>query len=114
EQERKRRQPMSPVTLLRLITDRIVGVDLHPFAVAMARVNYLLALGDLLSQKTLQAIGQLRIPVYWADSLARLVVNEQNRLGEDLTETVKIPALGEFTLPHHQKVDWERLFDALK
>jgi len=114
ERERQRKQPMSPVALLRLITDRIIGVDLHPFAVAMARVNYLLALGDLLSRETLQALGQLRIPVYWADSLARLVVNEQNRLGEDLTETVKIPALGEFTLPHHQKVDWESLFDALK
>ncbi len=114
ERERQKRQPLPPVALLRLITDRIVGVDLHPFAVAMARVNYLLALGDLLSRETLQTIGRLHIPVYWADSLARLVVNEQNRLGEDLTETVKVPALGEFTLPHHQKVDWEQLFEALK
>ena len=114
ERERQRARPMPDAALLRFITDRVVGVDLHPFAVAMARVNYLLALGDLLSHRTLQAIGRLHIPVYWADSLARLVVNQQNRLGEDLTETVKIPALGEFTLPHHHKVDWERLFDALK
>ncbi len=114
ERERQRARPMPDAALLRFITDRVVGVDLHPFAVAMARVNYLLALGDLLSHGTLQAIGRLHIPVYWADSLARLVVNQQNRLGEDLTETVKIPALGEFTLPHHHKVDWERLFDALK
>jgi methylase of polypeptide subunit release factors len=114
ERERERERPMPDALLLQFITDRVVGVDLHPFAVAMARVNYLLALGDLLSHKTLQAIGRLHIPVYWADSLARLVVNQQNRLGEDLTETVKIPALGEFTLPHHHKVDWERLFDALK
>jgi methylase of polypeptide subunit release factors len=114
ERERQRERPVPDAVLLRFITDRVVGVDLHPFAVAMARVNYLLALGDLLSHETLQAIGRLHIPVYWADSLARLVVNQQNRLGEDLTETVKIPALGEFTLPHHHKVDWEHLFDALK
>jgi hypothetical protein len=114
ERERQRELPMPDAVLLRFITDRVIGVDLHPFAVAMARVNYLLALGDLLSHETLQAIGRLHIPVYWADSLARLVVNQQNRLGEDLTETVKIPALGEFTLPHHHKVDWEHLFDALK
>jgi methylase of polypeptide subunit release factors len=114
ERERQRERPVPDAALLRFITDRVVGVDLHPFAVAMARVNYLLALGDLLSHETLQAIGRLHIPVYWADSLARLVVNQQNRLGEDLTETVKIPALGEFTLPHHHKVDWEHLFDALK
>mgnify|MGYP001626390298 CR=1 FL=1 len=114
ERELQKRQPMPPPILLRLITDKIVGVDLHPFAVAMARVNYLLALGDLLSREALQAVGQLRIPVYWTDSLARLIANEQNRLGEDLTETIKIPALGEFTLPHHQKVDWEHLFEALK
>ena len=114
ERERQRERPVPDAALLRFINDRVVGVDLHPFAVAMARVNYLLALGDLLSHETLQAIGRLHIPVYWADSLARLVVNQQNRLGEDLTETVKIPALGEFTLPHHHKVDWEHLFDALK
>jgi methylase of polypeptide subunit release factors len=114
ERERQRERPVPDAALLRFITDRVVGVDLHPFAVAMARVNYLLALGDLLSHETLKAIGRLHIPVYWADSLARLVVNQQNRLGEDLTETVKIPALGEFTLPHHHKVDWEHLFDALK
>jgi len=114
ERERQRERPVPDAALLRFITDRVVGVDLHPFAVAMARVNYLLALGDLLSHETLQAIGRLHIPVYWADSLARLVVNQQNRLGEDLTKTVKIPALGEFTLPHHHKVDWEHLFDALK
>jgi methylase of polypeptide subunit release factors len=114
ERESRKRQPVPASTLLRFITEKIVGVDLHPFAVAMARVNYLLALGDLLSRETLQAVGQLRIPVYWTDSLARLIVNEQNRLGEDLTETIKIPVLGEFSLPHHQKVDWERLFEALK
>jgi hypothetical protein len=49
------------------ITDRVAGIDLHPVAVALARVTYLLAIGRdrLLSSDR----GQIRVPVYLGDSV---------------------------------------------
>jgi SAM-dependent methyltransferase len=48
---------------LNLILDSVVGVDINPLAVTIARVNYLMALGELLHGKT--AV----IPVYLSDSI---------------------------------------------
>jgi methylase of polypeptide subunit release factors len=52
-------------TALDLILRNIVGLDVHPLAVKAARVNYLLALGDLLPLHR----GPIEVPVYQADSL---------------------------------------------
>jgi len=53
-------------TLCKFICENVIGVDINPFAVNMARLNYLIAILTLLP-------GQLpsHIPIYWADSLAR-------------------------------------------
>ncbi len=49
------------------ITDHVAGIDLHPVAVALARVTYLLAIGRdrLISPKR----GPIRVPVYLGDSI---------------------------------------------
>ena len=81
--------------LLDLITRNVVGFDLNPLAVMTARVNYLLAIADLLQYRK----GEVAIPVYMADSIATPAA------GEDLftsgTYQVKTP-VGTFALP--QKV----------
>ena len=51
--------------LLRTITQNIVGFDINPLAVLTARVNYLLAIADLLQHRK----GEITIPVYLADSV---------------------------------------------
>ncbi len=60
--------------LLEAILKNIVGFDINPLAVITARVNYLLALGDLLEHRT----GPITVPVYLADSVLL------PELGEDL------------------------------
>ena len=56
------------------IRDTVVGVDIHPLAVTIAKTNYLLALGELVKKRP----KDLNIPVYMADSL---------RLPEQLGQT---------------------------
>ena len=47
------------------IRDNVVGMDIHPLAVTIAKTNYLLALGDLLLKRP----KDFSIPVYMANSL---------------------------------------------
>jgi type II restriction/modification system DNA methylase subunit YeeA len=53
-------------TALRRITKNIVGFDLNPLAVIASRVNYLIALGDLLRERGGEPI---EIPIYLSDSI---------------------------------------------
>jgi len=55
----------SPEDVLNYILASIVGVDINPLAVTIARANYLFALGELLSYRK----GSITIPVYVADSI---------------------------------------------
>jgi SAM-dependent methyltransferase len=48
------------------LTHHVVGVDLHPVAVALARVTYLLAIGH---QRLTAQRGAITIPVYLGDSM---------------------------------------------
>lgn len=54
-----------PVARLREVLANVVGIDIHPLAVTIARATYVLALKDLLP-KTARPV---QIPVYLADSL---------------------------------------------
>ncbi len=76
--------------MVEAITKNVVGFDLNPLAYIAARVNYLLALGDLL--------GGIRpgvqIPVYLADSI--MVESRTTLQG---TFYVLRTAVGEFVLP---------------
>jgi len=51
--------------ILEHIIDNVIGFDIHPLAVVIAKTNYLLALKDILSSRT----GSVSIPVYLSDSL---------------------------------------------
>ncbi|MBC7093346.1 SAM-dependent DNA methyltransferase [Candidatus Bipolaricaulota bacterium] len=51
--------------LLNAVLENVVGFDINPLAVITARVNYLLALGDLIERRG----GPITIPVYLADSV---------------------------------------------
>ena len=51
--------------LLNSILRNVVGFDLNPLAVLTARVNYLLAIADLLEHRR----GDITIPIYLADSV---------------------------------------------
>jgi len=101
------------VEALRKITEQIVGVDIHPFAVAMAKVNYLLALGRLIDPTVRRAVKSLPIPIYWADSLARASLkSEFGRTGHVTTIEIIVPVLGMFTLPDPKQIDWDTLVDS--
>jgi hypothetical protein len=54
----------SPGEILDFILDGVVGVDINPLAVVIARANYILALGELL-----QLGKRVIIPIYVADSV---------------------------------------------
>ena len=50
---------------LEVILNSVAGIDLNPLAVLASRVNYLLAVADLLPYRR----GEVEIPVYLADSI---------------------------------------------
>ena len=51
--------------ILSHIMNNVIGFDIHPLAVIIAKTNYLLALKDILKSKK----GHITIPVYLSDSL---------------------------------------------
>jgi hypothetical protein len=65
------------------ILESVCGSDIHPLAVIIAKTNYILALGDLLTKH--RPTGVLTLPVYLADTL-RL---PQKFFGKDFTVTIE-------------------------
>ena len=64
-QQRGRQLLIPESELLNALTRNVVGFDINPLAVLTARVNYLLAIADLLPYRK----GEVAIPVYLADSV---------------------------------------------
>jgi len=63
--------------LVRFTTENIIGMDVHPLAVTIARINYLLALSEhLRTAPTDSDSGLVAVPVYMADALIRPLENE--------------------------------------
>jgi SAM-dependent methyltransferase len=58
---------MSLKDAMALVSSRVMGIDLHPVAVALARVTYLLALGR--DRLNAPERGSLSVPIYLGDSL---------------------------------------------
>jgi len=52
-------------TTLQHIRDNVVGIDIHPLAVTIAKTNYLLGLGELLRRR----VKDFHIPIYMANSI---------------------------------------------
>ena len=63
-QHKKRCLPATRDSLGRILSS-VVGMDIHPLAVLVSKVNVLLALGDLLDLRS----GPVSIPVYLANSI---------------------------------------------
>ena len=53
------------IDTLKHILSSVVGVDIHPLAVIIAKTNYILALGDLIKKRK----GKISIPIYLSDTL---------------------------------------------
>lgn len=62
--EKRERLKDSSETMLHIL-DSVVGADIHPLAVIIAKTNYILALGDLLKKPR----KTITIPIYLADTL---------------------------------------------
>jgi len=71
-----REQGLHGATLVEKAIEDIVGVDVHPLAVTIAKINYLLALAPELTGYE----EKLTIPIYMADSLVR---REKLSFGEE-------------------------------
>jgi SAM-dependent methyltransferase len=82
---------MAPKELLDAILRNVVGIDLNPLAVLTARVNYVLAISDLLGSG-----GEITIPVYLADSV-RTPAEGEGLFGKDVFEFPT--AIGKFYVP---------------
>jgi SAM-dependent methyltransferase len=65
--EKRERLGDSPSTL-KHIQEAVVGIDIHPLAVIVAKINYVLALGNLL-QRRKKREGPVVIPVFLANTL---------------------------------------------
>lgn len=56
---------LPPAEIVALCADRVFGIDVHPVAVALARVTWLLALGELVQDRP----PTLSVPVFMGDSM---------------------------------------------
>lgn len=74
------RDGCSPREIWERVVQKVVGVDLHPLAIAAARVNYLFATRDLLP-----AVKEpLRLPLFHGDSILLKAANSDQPLAEQL------------------------------
>jgi hypothetical protein len=63
-QHKKRHLPATRRSLEKILSN-VVGIDIHPLAVIVSRMNFLLALGDLFQKRS----GPVSIQVYLANSI---------------------------------------------
>lgn len=97
--------------LLEWITNNIVGFDLNPLAVMTARVNYLLAIADLLEHRR----SEVAIPVYLADSIATPSLPERQLDMETGSAYRLSTAVGRFLIPREAfQHDFDRFCELLE
>ena len=82
---REANQSLAAPDLLRRILEGVVGIDVHPVAVTIARATYTLALGSALKS----AKRPIQIPVYLADSLFLPREVSQIELGQVPSYTIR-------------------------
>jgi len=85
----------SPEKLLNHILSNVVGIDVHPLAMITSKVNYLLALGDLVRN---HRRGRITIPVYMGDSI-RLPKEVETLEEKVVAYVVKGPKNKQFFIP---------------
>ncbi|MFO7564501.1 MAG: BREX-2 system adenine-specific DNA-methyltransferase PglX [Enhygromyxa sp.] len=80
------KEPMTPVEeLARRALDQVYGVDINPYAVAIARFRLVLAVLDAVGTKRLDKAPALRPHVVVADSLLHRMKEQQLRLSGQLS-----------------------------
>ncbi|MHC3370787.1 N-6 DNA methylase (plasmid) [Rhodococcus aetherivorans] len=95
----------------RKVSSQVAGIDLHPVAVALARVTYLLAIGR--ERLTAPGRGDVSVPVYLGDSIGWSQTSELLS-GDDLvvpTDTGDMLWSGELRFPGHLLTDAARFDD---
>ena len=80
---------MTPELIASEVCTRVAGTDIHPVAVIIARVTYLLALSPVLARRR----GGLSIPVYLGDAMQLSI--SQVMAGKELTIRVPPPIAGD-------------------
>jgi len=90
------------------ILDSIYGMDLNPLAVAIARANYLLALGKLIEKRK----GPVFIPVYMADSIRLPAVRKELIHGVNVL-AIDVDRKTQLNLPLEIALEDSRLKDVL-
>ena len=76
----KRRLLGDSVATLQHIVGAVVGLDIHPLAVIVAKANYVLALGGLMTRRK----RKVSIPVYMANSISPPVYEVQRELWHEV------------------------------
>lgn len=94
---------------LEIILNSVLGIDLNPLAVLASRVNYLLAIADLLPYRH----GEIEIPIYLADSI--LTPSRGDSLFEQNRRVLET-AVGKLPVPDviDTRAEMERLTDLLE
>lgn len=95
--------------ILEKIIESIYGIDIHPFAVTMAKVNYLLAISDLLKEAG-NKIREFELPIYWSDSLSKFSKFKKLTKGVE----VEITPFGKLELPEPDDLGWDILFRKIR
>ncbi len=96
---------------MRMVSSHVAGIDLHPVAVALARVTYLLAIGR--ERLTSPTRGDVSVPVYLGDSIGWSQTSELLS-GDELivpTDTGDMLWSGELRFPGHLLADAARFDD---
>jgi len=105
------RAGLAEADTLEVILKSIVGIDLNPLAVLAARVNYLLAIADLLPYRR----QEVEIPVYLADSILMPARGDKNNMFERNRRILET-AVGRLPVPMviDTQVEMERLATILE
>lgn len=91
-----------PADVASFVEENVIGIDVNPFAVEMARLNVIATISEEMRKRGGAYVPQ-KVRIYWADSLARV------RNGESLyykTLKIDVPALqqaigvGHIEVPH--------------
>ncbi|KXK48185.1 MAG: N-6 DNA methylase [Chloroflexi bacterium OLB13] len=67
--KRLEQQGMHGAELVRFAADNIVGLDVHPLAVTIARLNFVLALSAALRDPASASVATFPVPIFMADAL---------------------------------------------
>jgi len=81
--------------ILKKLLHQVVGMDVHPVAVTIARTNYLLALGDLIKPLP----HPISLPIYLADSLRPPKLTQALHGNGDIIYELEVDKSTSFSIP---------------